>query len=141
MNVPGFTCCRCGTPVAHQITRATPDGLRCIDGRACVGRATAARHRRLAAERIEDLRWMADGGECLVGAAARLGMSVGAVTVLLRRHNELELREVLSRRNPRDWNTQADGSNVMALGGDPTYLERKRKERAKGRPSRRQVAA
>lgn len=62
---------------------------------------TAEEWERRHAARLEDLRWMAETGECMAGAAKRLGVSESAVDNFLRRHcDDPELAALLMRRNP-----------------------------------------
>ncbi|WP_067428468.1 hypothetical protein [Nocardioides jensenii] len=113
MRIPGLDCYLCGTRLAGSMARATPNGLRCPGRTAdCNRRATIARVR---AERVEDLRWMAEHGEGLHGAARRIGMKWKSVEQLLRRANERDLLTTLIRNNPHDWNTWPDGSNINDL--------------------------
>jgi hypothetical protein len=53
--------------------------------------------------RAEDVRWMTETGECLDGAAERLGICVHALEYWLRRHAP-DLLPILRERNPRDHN-------------------------------------
>ena len=63
--------------------------------------------------RLEDLRFMAETGECLDGAAKRLGISTRGLSLFLTRHDERELMATLQRRNPRDPNATA---NLALMG-------------------------
>lgn len=54
-------------------------------------------------ERLEDVQWMADNGECLSGAATRLGLTTEALRQWCRRHAP-QLLPVLNEREPRDPN-------------------------------------
>lgn len=136
MTPPGLTCCECANPLAPNLARRTLDGFRharrcprlcTVDGcdRKHLARGYCRRHYSEAvemktlrpahdpAERIDDLRWMADTGECLEGAARRLGISERAVSLFLTRHGERELLKTLTRRNPRDHNAAVN----VALAG------------------------
>jgi hypothetical protein len=53
--------------------------------------------------RLEDLRWMAETGECLEGAAHRLGMQSKSLERFLRRHDR-ECIATLIANQPRDHN-------------------------------------
>lgn len=62
-------------------------------------------------DRIEDLTWLAETGECLTGAARRLGLTVPALEQWARRHaNDAYLR--LRAREPHDPN-QRPGMRAM----------------------------
>ena len=62
-------------------------------------------------ERLEDVTWMLAGGECLSGAAARLGISTEALRAWCRRHAP-HIGRQLSDREPRDPN-QRPGIEAM----------------------------
>jgi hypothetical protein len=51
------------------------------------------------AERLEDVLWMTANGECMTGAAQRLGLSHGALDHWTRRYAP-EARRVLLDREP-----------------------------------------
>lgn len=55
------------------------------------------------AARLEDVQWMAETGECLDGAARRLGLTRNALEKWLSRRDPDSLR-VLIARQPRDHN-------------------------------------
>lgn len=55
------------------------------------------------AARLEDVRWMAETGECLDGAARRLGLSRNTLEKWLDR-NAPDLLPALIARQPRDHN-------------------------------------
>lgn len=64
--------------------------------------ATAARiaqNERLRNERLADVQWMYDGGECLSGAAARLGITTEGLRAWCRRHAP-QLGLALAAREP-----------------------------------------
>lgn len=67
--------------------------------RANLRAATTDHHARIRAERLEDVAWMAATGECMTGAARRLGLTHSALDHWTRRHAP-ELREVLLAREP-----------------------------------------
>lgn len=62
--------------------------------------ANKALYGRLAAARLEDLRWMAETGECLTGAARRLGTSVEALSRWLFRWDARDLYQQMADRDP-----------------------------------------
>lgn len=69
------------------------------------------------AARLEDARWMAETGECLDGAARRLGLTVNTLEKFLERHDKAVLKALVDRQ-PRDHNRQVcDGINVWELTG------------------------
>lgn len=49
---------------------------------------------------LEDVKWMADTGESLDGAAARIGIKPGSLKKNLSERGEHELLRQLRRRNP-----------------------------------------
>ena len=53
--------------------------------------------------RLEDVRWMVETGECMDGAAERLGLTPKALERWLTRH-DTAMRDALNARNPRDHN-------------------------------------
>lgn len=63
------------------------------------------------AERLEDVTWMALTGECLTGAAKRLGIGPESLRSWCRRHAP-ELGQRLADREPRDPN-QRPGIEAM----------------------------
>ena len=83
------------------------------------------------ANRIEDLTWMADGGESLAGAAIRLGLTHRQLDRWLGEHDR-DLRTRLRARDPRDHNITADGSGVTDISGSAAYKARAAR-RVKGR--------
>lgn len=60
--------------------------------------------------RREDLEWMASTGESAEGAAARMGLSYGALERWAHRHAR-EVWSVLVARNPRDHNYRSGNCN------------------------------
>lgn len=63
-------------------------------------RAPAAPRRILTDDHFEDVEWMAETGESMDGAAARLGVTPRALEKFLERRDRLDLRAVLVARNP-----------------------------------------
>ena len=69
------------------------------------------------ASRLEDVRWMAETGECLDGAARRLGLTGNALERWLERNDRAALAALLARQ-PRDHNRQVgDGPAIWELTG------------------------
>lgn len=67
------------------------------------------------AARLEDLRFMADTGETLTGAAARLGLSANSLGRWLEKH-DINLRRALASREG-DWNkVAADRMSISRRG-------------------------
>lgn len=90
------------------------------------------------AARHEDVRWMADTGECLDGAARRLGLSPGALARWLERNDRDALARLIARQ-PRDHNRLVADVSIYELTG---LGARKRREPAYGRRrQQREVAA
>ena len=69
------------------------------------------RHRRQRKERLENVRWMADTGENLTGAAKRLGLTPSTLDTWLARHAP-DIGRTLRDREPRDPN-QRPGIEAM----------------------------
>ena len=67
------------------------------------------------ANRLEDLRWMAETGECLSGAARRLGLPHETLRSFLMRRDR-ELLRVLTDRDPRDPNSTGALSAAVRRG-------------------------
>lgn len=63
------------------------------------GDPTKSPRRQLDADAIEDTQWMADAGESLEGAAARLGVTPSTLERYLERHGHRDLAATLRRRN------------------------------------------
>jgi hypothetical protein len=55
-------------------------------------------------DRLADLRWLADTGESAEGAARRLQTTTAALEKWCRSHGQADLWNILTGRNPRDWN-------------------------------------
>lgn len=53
-------------------------------------------------DRAEDVRWLAETGESLIGAARRLGISREALEKWLTTHQMRDELEALRRRDPAD---------------------------------------
>lgn len=86
--------------------------------------------------RLEDVRWMAETGENLDGAARRLGLRVETLERFLERNDRAALKALVARR-PRDHNRLvAEHINSYELTG---LGERRRRQPAYRR--RREVAA
>lgn len=73
------------------------------------------------AARLEDVRWMVDTGECLDGAARRLGLKPNTLERWLERNHHKALLSTLVARQPRDHNRVADAldkrPSINALTG------------------------
>lgn len=153
MNTPpGLTCARCRQRLYPAIARATDDGwvhtgicrrvcqLTDCDRKHHANGYCAEHNRRWKAygdpnvrvakvnhdERAEDVRWMAETGECLSGAAARLGMTTDALEVWGRRHDRASLA-LLIAREPKDHNRIISGFSVAELTGQTARRARRRK--------------
>lgn len=72
-----------------------------------------AERERARSDRIEDLRWMADHGESLIGAASRLDITESALEHFLVRHECRDLLAVFISHNPRDHNSPANRVAVV----------------------------
>lgn len=148
---PGLTCVNCKQHLYPAIARATDNGWthanRCE--RACsvadcerknhahnycqehyrrykaYGDALHEPPRFSAEERLEDVRWMAETGECMEGAASRLGMQVKALEAWLRRYDPACLARLIAHR-PRDHNRTADGLSISELTGQRARRQRRR---------------
>lgn len=82
------------------------------------------------AARLEDVRWMAETGECLDGAARRLGMTRKALEKWLTRADREALR-VLVAHQPKDHNRfAAAGVSICELTGLGRKRARNRANRA-----------
>ena len=77
-------------------------------------------------DRLEDLRFMAETGESLMGAAARLGITERGLDLWLARHDANALRADLRSRNPRDPNALANREAVYVDPAQARYKARKR---------------
>lgn len=86
---PGLTCSSCHGPLYPQLARRSEAGWVHADSRTC------ARH-----HRAEDLRWMAETGESLTGAAKRIGMSRESLERWMREHGMRPELAVLHSREP-----------------------------------------
>lgn len=141
-----FTPSQRGTAVNDGYRRKADVGIchRCYerDRKGEKGRLRKAEDARVRTERLEDLHWMAEHGECLEGAAARLGITVGAVEKFLTRFDP-ELLRTLSLRNPRDWNRWTSGDNLPTARTRQQVEARniKRSERRRAARRRESVAA
>lgn len=68
------------------------------------------------ADRLEDVRWMAATGECLDGAARRLGMTRNALEKWLGRRDPAALSALIARQ-PRDHNRLVGDISIYELTG------------------------
>lgn len=91
-----IACAKCLTALYPEIARPTDDGYVHADGLAC----HRADLQRRAAERAEDAAFLADTGESLTGAAERLGMTVSALSNLLRKQGMRDVLVKLTTREP-----------------------------------------
>ena len=81
-----------------------------------------------AADRLEDCHWMADTGEGLTNAAARLGLTKNALDRWLRDHDRDCLARLI-RQEPKDHNRSPDaGITIYELTG---LGDRRRKRKAR----------
>lgn len=128
--IAGLTCCHCWQPLYPALAARTDDGWRHQPGSCgcriedCQGAHHARGYCRLHYMRlrdhgdplytstatveairaaIEDAEWMADTGECLTGAARRLGRTVDGLDKLLRRHGRSDIYRTLASREG-EWN-------------------------------------
>lgn len=83
------------------------------------------------AGRLEDVRWMAETGECLDGAARRLGLTRNTLEKWLARSDADALRLLVSRQ-PRDHNRFVAEVSIYELTGRvdrrPSRLARRARE-------------
>ena len=127
MTPPGLTCCRCSRDLYPHVARHTPDGWRhkgrcpnvctiegCTEPHKARGYCSphysvyvlGRKLRRVPAEMLEDIEWMAVTGESWEGAAMRLGLTVPALERFLygeKRHDlvaALKGREVAVAWSP-----------------------------------------
>lgn len=87
--------------------------------------------------RLEDVRWMADGGECLTGASSRLHVTREALEVWLRRRDPDTLARLIDHE-PRDHNRFQSGFSVSDLTGQSG---RRYSQRLRARARQREDAA
>lgn len=93
------------------------------------------------AARLEDVRWMAETGECLDGAARRLGLSRNTLEKWLDR-NAPDVLPALIARQPRDHNRLvARQDRQIAIGQLTGRSARRRATRARARDRAQQEAA
>lgn len=139
---PGLTCARCRADLYPHVATTTEAGFqhahRC--GRACGVEGCPDQHhangycmthnRRWrkygdplhdihtadADARLEDLRWMAETGEGLTVASARVGEKVKTVEAFLRRYDR-ECLALLIAQEPRDHNRRPDRVSIAELTG------------------------
>jgi hypothetical protein len=80
------------------------------------------------AARLEDARWMAETGECLDGAARRLGLTRDALERWLTVNDRPTLTALIAHQ-PRDHNRQVAGDiSVYALTGLRGKRDRQRRK-------------
>lgn len=93
------------------------------------------------AARLEDVRWMAETGECLDGAARRLGLTRNTLEKWLVR-NAPDVLPALIARQPRDHNRFVidDGLSVGQITGQSAQ-RRATRARARARAGAQQEAA
>lgn len=140
-------CATCDKPMIaasrwHKLTasergRAVNDGYRRKDGPGICARCANARVKgdraaarraeqdKQRADRIEDLEWMAEHGESLIGAAARVGITESALEHFLVRNERRDVLEVLRRRNPRDDNRQTAPGAIVNSRAERRERQRK----------------
>lgn len=141
MTPPGLTCTRCEKHLYPHLARATDNGwqhARCPRMTREERHAEAARIR---AERLEDLEFMLDTGECLMGAAIRLAMTEMAVETLLARAGRRDMLRALRARNPRDHNATPDGLNITRAMPNPRLDNKQARRNEARRAARQKVAA
>lgn len=95
-TAPGLSCASCHGDLHHGLCRRTDEGWRHSTGRTCY----EVRKSQEAAARTEDVRFMAETGECLTGAARRLGMDPRSLESWLRRAGLDDIRADLLAREP-----------------------------------------
>lgn len=78
------------------------------------------------AARLEDLMWMLETGESLIGAAKRLGLSERGLELWLTRRGAQDLTAKLRSRNPRDPNASANKEAVWVKPAKARHRARKR---------------
>jgi len=97
------------------------------------------------AARLEDARWMAATGECLDGAARRLGMKPNSLERWLERNGHKALLSTLVARQPRDHNrivaAQDRGLSINALTGQGKRRQAHRMRQRARRAQHHQEAA
>ena len=89
--VPGLTCAACGKPFDKALAALADDGWEHA-GRCPVRPRDPRRYH------IEDIEWMAETGESLDGAAARLGVRPASLERRLERMGRHDLVQRLRRR-------------------------------------------
>lgn len=97
------------------------------------------------AARLEDVRWMVDTGECLDGAARRLGMRSRSLERWLERNGHKALLSTLVSRQPRDHNrivaTQDRALSINQLTGQGKRRQAHRERQRARRRTQHQEAA
>jgi hypothetical protein len=97
---PGLTCSSCSGRLYPRTARRSETGWVHADHRTCLAHRRNVEARRRAQERAEDVRWMAETGECLTGAAKRLGTTAEALEKWLRLQCMDDERVTLLGREP-----------------------------------------
>lgn len=97
---PGLTCSSCSGRLYPRTARRSETGWVHADHRTCLAHRRNVEARRRAQERAEDVRWMAETGECLTGAAKRIGLARGTLERWLRDHGMRDTLAALQSREP-----------------------------------------
>ena len=102
IEAPGLTCATCHGELYPDEARRTNDGWKHSQAARgqCLAVRTAREHARKRQQRLEDLQWMAETGECFSGAAKRLGITFAALDRWLRLNHFADLRQTLLAREP-----------------------------------------
>lgn len=93
------------------------------------------------AARIEDLTFMAEHGESLVGAAARLDLTRSALEHFLNRNGLPDLLEALTANNPHDWNKLRTADGLPTTRTPQAMAKRNANRNEKRRADRRERTA
>lgn len=97
---PAALCATCHAPLYPHLARRTDAGWVHANHRVCLANRRTAEARRRNRARAEDVRWMAETGECLTGAAKRLGTTAEALEKWLRLQRMDNERLTLLAREP-----------------------------------------
>lgn len=88
----------------HRYRRDLPACVPCRTAHAAAEKRRAERREAVRADpmfmRLEDLRWMAEHGECAEGAAARLEVTPAALAKWCTVHGQTDLWHTLRARDP-----------------------------------------